>query len=182
MASKRRAGCAFFILFGSLIKLLYTILNITAQFFAVIFGFFGLWIPLLYALVGVALFGFLGFNPFEWTIEGQLYIAGFAACCACSLIISIRNLVLKPIRSVVQGFREPIWKSKEENGEKGSPKRRIREPERKSIAPATAEAQQEKPEIYFSQIENVLVHEYTDRFEIFELNDGKLKLDRVEYK
>ena len=41
----------------------------------------------------------------------------------------------------------------------------------------------EKPRIYFSAVEeDVLVHEYSDRFEVFRVVNGKVVPDRVEYK
>lgn len=42
---------------------------------------------------------------------------------------------------------------------------------------------EESPKIYYSSLEgNTLIHEYSDRFEVFRIIDGRLLRDKVEYK
>lgn len=202
MGIKKKAGCAFGLLFGSFIRLFVTLVEVVVRFLAGILVFFGLWIPFLYALVGVVLFLTLKFNPFDWGIEGQLFIAGFVASCVCSLVITVRNLIIKPVRSTVQGFVNPVWqkKAERENEELGRHNRKVRQPKPQerpakrldkesaaerhfaTVTPAPTAAT-EKPEIYYSRLEDdLLVHEFSDRFELYRMIGNKAKLERVEYK
>ena len=41
----------------------------------------------------------------------------------------------------------------------------------------------EKPNVYFSKLEpELLIHEYSNRFEIFKIKNNTSVLDRIEYK
>ena len=73
---------------------------------------------------------------------------------------------------------------KEERSEKISldwlPKRNSSEPEKVNIV---AETPTEKPQVYFSALEpDILVHEYSDRFELYRVNGHKTTPVGVEYK
>ncbi len=70
---------------------------------------FGLWIPIIYAVFGLALYLFLDFNPFLFDTLGTLYLCGFIACVIGACFIAIRNLIIKPAKSIYEGYRHPLW-------------------------------------------------------------------------
>lgn len=152
----------------------------------------GLWIPALYALFGLGLYLFADFNPMDvGSVEGIMFLVGFCASVLCALIIAVRNVIVKPMKGVVEGYKNPFWKKKpaEKPQEKekkpepypvqqpqyGYPERYFEEPVRRQI---------ERPKIYRSELEpDSIVHEYGDRFEVFvTLPDGREVLDKIEYK
>lgn len=258
---KRAKGCAFGLLIGTLLRTMFVVIEFLARIVAKILVLFGLWIPLIYAIFGVILYYFFHFNPFDFSLYSTLYLSGAAASVVGSLIISIRNIVLKPAHSVMEGFKHPLWeKNREENiekeeaefaefvvkkkGEKLSPEepddfemRKYRKKEVEYLPPAKDFGQSEptdgrfwgrkhkkdkeelnvlasdklayntsyndvnppfpyygkndfspiikseKPKVYFSKLEpDLLVHEYSDRFELFRIENNRSVFDRVEYK
>ena len=171
----RKSGCAAGLILGSALRLLALILEFFIRLIANLLVFFGLWVPFLYSILGLCLYFFLDFNPLDWDLEGQLYFAGLAVCLVCSGVITIRNLVLKPAKSVVKGYKEPLWKKDRE--------KKVKKDMRAYPSETLREEIEERPNIYYSAIEeDTLIHEYSDRFEIFRLHDNRAKLDRIEYK
>lgn len=205
----------------------------------------GLWIPLVYSLFGVALYLIFDFNPFNFDALGTLYLCGGIACVIGAAIIAARNLIVKPVKSIYDGYKHPLWEkqpaSDAESERKGEETRwsnykkqkeieKYSPPEIKSwqnekktkgvdygefLAPlddfddvleeeknyatsldwlpkhkqkstetmVVAEPPAEKPEVYFSTLEpDVLVHEYSDRFELFRVKGSKPIPIGVEYK
>lgn len=173
---EKNKGCGFGLFIGSTIKFVVMSFDLVAKFFARILLFFGLWLPALYAVFGLILFWIFGFNPFDFQLEGQLYISGFVACCICSLIITIRNLIVKPTKSIIYGYKKPLWQK---------PKRVYIDEEKEGDISSTKKTKdfEERPMIYYSKLEqNTLIHEFSDRFEIYHLQNNIAHLDRVEYK
>jgi hypothetical protein len=169
----KKQGCMAGVMLGSLIKFFLTGFWMLIKVIASLIWFFGLWLPAAYALFGLILYWVFGFNPLKLELEGQLYISGFIACCLCSIVISIRNLIVKPAKSILYGYKKPVWKK---SGRKQAPD---------AAKPQTDELNsfQVRPSIYYSTLEeNTLIHEYPDRFEIYRIADNKARLERVEYK
>ena len=84
--------------------------------FKIIFKFlklFGLWIPLIYALFGLIMHWAFCIDPFKFDTLGTLYLCGAIACIIGAAIISVSNIIVKPAKSIIKGFRNPIWKRKE---------------------------------------------------------------------
>lgn len=244
---KRAKGCAFGLLLGTLLRTLIVVVEFLSRILAKILVLFGLWIPLVYALFGVGLYYIFHFNPFDFSLYSTLYLSGAVACVISCLIISIRNIILRPAKSVYDGYKHPLWErnrdekiEKEEaefneyilqkKGEKLSPdeiddfstykyhKREVdylppandfeyrEEKSKKQKVLATdnfaynvnfpseknhylssenlpLKIKSEKPSVYFSKLEtDLLVHEYSDRFELFRIENNRSVLDRVEYK
>lgn len=175
--SKKSEGATGSVL-GSILRFIFVGLQL---FFKIIFRllwFLGLWIPGVYIIFGVALHYIFGFNPLDWELEGQLYFSGLIACAVCSIVITIRNIIIKPVKSVYKGYKKPVWKKEKE--QQPIKKEEIKIPN-KDIA--KEETEKTRPSIYYSTIEeNTLIHEFEDRFEIYRIEDNKAKLERVEYK
>ena len=217
----------------------------------------------LYALFGGVLYLVWKFNPFSGGLYETLYLVGFALCVVIFVIILLRNAVVRPFKSVAEGFRNPIWKKKEDEGKKKEKekeeipeweKKREEKRRRKAIErgrkiteerarkeaertrgdedftgdPLEARAKRrngeeagstgnpddiygyrktrtsreseydpfyddpygygkasaaEEPKIYLSAVEaDTLIHEYSDRFEVYDLDGGKKTLRSIEYK
>lgn len=177
---EKKDGCVTGLALGSVLRFIASVLELILRIIINLLLFFGLWLPLVYALFGLALYLGLGFNPLDWELEGQLYISGFATCILCSLIITIRNLIVKPAKQVFDGFRTPLWQRKKDKKielvEIQKPKKTITNSGKNLI-------KKEKPIIYYSSVEpDILIHEYADRFEIFKVENNKARLESVEYK
>lgn len=151
----------------------------------------GLWIPALYALFGLGLYLFADFNPFDiGSVESILFLVGFAASALCAVIIAVRNIIVKPLKGVVEGYKNPFWKKAgggKEKKEKDKPVEiEVKYPENRypNQYDEAPKRNIERPKIYRSELEpESLVHEYSDRFEVFvTLPDGREVLDKIEYK
>ena len=255
-------GCAAGLLLGSILRALVSVLFGIAKAVAAILWYTGLWVPALYALFGGVLYLVWQFNPFAGGVYETLYLVGFALCVVIFLIILVRNAVVKPFRSVAEGFRNPIWKKQDDEAKKKEKekeeipewekkreeKRRCKAIERgrniteerarkeagkeayreESDSPQRRRAERsvydenessgnlddiygyrktsaakekeydpfyddiygydavsikEEPKIYLSAVEaDTLIHEYSDRFEVYDLDGGKKTLRSIEYK
>ncbi len=176
---EKKDGCVTGLALGSVLRFIASALELILRIIINLLLFFGLWLPLVYALFGLALYLGLGFNPLDWQLEGQLYISGFVTCILCSLIITIRNLIVKPAKQVFDGFKTPLWQRKKD---KNIELVEIRKAKKTTIE-AKKPTKKEKPNIYYSAVEaDTLIHEYSDRFEIYKIDNNKARLQSVEYK
>lgn len=255
-------GCAAGLLLGSVLRAVVAVLFGIAKAIAAVLWYTGLWVPALYALFGGVLYLVWKFNPFSGGLYETLYLVGFALCVVIFVIILLRNAVVRPFKSVAEGFRNPVWKKKEDEGKKKEKekeeipeweKKREEKRRRKAIERgrkiteerARREAERargdedfaeeppsrtkrrnidetdstgnldeiygyrktqssreseydpfyddlygygkasaaEEPKIYLSAVEaDTLIHEYSDRFEVYDLDGGKKTLRSIEYK
>ena len=175
---KQRMGVlpALFLLVKSIFYLLHKLIS-----------FLGLWAPLIYSLFGVILFFGFNFNPFDGDPNSALFITGFALCTVSTAVIAGKNLIIKPFLYISEkisgGQVEPLIE-KEQEPEIGRKKKRVDASEmiRKK---ATGELKKidERPQVYTSKLEpDLLIHEYSDRFEVFVVKNGKPHIDKIEYK
>ncbi len=194
----------------------------------------GLWIPIVYALIGVILYFALDFNPFTFDTLGTLYLCGGIACIIGACIIAVRNIIVKPVKSIYEGYKHPLWEKKTseqkqdeavwESQRKKKKNERLNPPVVEELNrsetvrygdllstlddfdpndngdnnldwlpknvntgaqnPIVVSAPSaEKPQVYFSALEpDVLVHEYSDRFELFKVVGKRTTPIGVEYK
>ena len=258
-------GCAAGLMLGSILRAIVAVLSGIAKAVGAILWYTGLWVPALYALFGGVLYLVWKFNPFSGGLYETLYLVGFALCVVIFLIILVRNAVVRPFKSIAEGFRNPIWKKQDDESEKKGKKekkedeipaweqkreekrrrkaiergRKITEerarshadsetyPEDESSLPrrsaergsyygsessgdlddiygyrkthSSRESEydpfyddpyagdlrgaREEPKIYLSAVEaDTLIHEYSDRFEVYDLDGGKKTLRSIEYK
>lgn len=225
---------------GTIIRSIVIVLGFFLKIIIKACTLFGLWIPIVYAFFGVLLYLCLGFNPFYFDTLGTLYLCGFIACVIGSAIIAVRNIIIKPAKSIYHGYKHPLWEkpqgeseqetetTKWEEYKKRKREERLAPPEvpqfkpvertvdygdllaplsdfdsaraqsrkrgvRYDWLPQTDSSEQEtrvvavppaeKPSVYFSSLDpNVLVHEYSDRFELFKVSGNKTTPIGVEYK
>jgi hypothetical protein len=192
---KKANGCVFGLFLGSVFRIIIQIIELLGRIIGGLLLFLGLWIPALYALLGAVLYWTLGFNPLDFsTAESMLYLVGFIACCICSAVIIVRNLVVRPAKSFAEGFKYPIWRKRKPEGcpyaaeqlPYKKKKQRDLEPQKTEYdsPKPTIREDREAPKVYFSEYEDgKLIHEYEDRFEVHAADgDGQFKRERTEYK
>ena len=224
------------------------LLGILRLFLKVILTF-GLWLPGLYAVLGLVLYKGADFNPFDFSVYSVLYLSGGVACIVCAVIITLRNLIVKPVRRVIEkkrdkendkwadeefcaqeeaerldrekkeaAFEPPdyedlpeLWEDEDEspdkereaekmpsylvtdedfNEEKSAEELLFDKKEWRPVKPApvvepkvVSAPKKEIPEVYFSKIDpSILVHEYSDRFELYRVVGEKTKFIGTENK
>ncbi len=167
---KQKKG--FFYILGSIFKVIFFVVKSIFKLLCKT----GLIIPGLFALAGVILYWVVDFNPiaFEESVylESVLYAIGFGLSCLACAIIAVKNLVIKPAKNFKEGFSATLAK-KSKPQESGLPNIQIEEPK---------QAQQERPKIYYSEMQKRLIHEYKDRFEVYIQKGNQEILEKVEYK
>ena len=88
------------------VKLCFGFLKKVISMLSSLILFLGLYIPLFYLVFGLVLLATTSFT-FGGTGTNQiLYYVGLGLCCIASLIISIRNLIVRPFSSVFSAFRK----------------------------------------------------------------------------
>ncbi len=154
-------GC----LFGGIITTILRAVFTALQFIAAIIGktiyYFGLYIPIFYLIYGMVIHFVYDFECFELTVDGKLYIFGLCLSLLASLIISIKNLIVKPYRKYIK---------KDDVVEYGKTQRLSKN------AP-------EAPRIYKSKVNpGVIVYEYANRYDLYEEDNKGLVQVATEYK
>ena len=204
---------------------------------------FGLWLPALYALLGVILYKGASFDPFDFSVYSVIYLSGGVACVVCAVIITLRNIIVRPVKKAIEKKRDKVseaWKDDEAQATLDAEKARGEEtikafspPEIEDFDEKPAERAQEEPalppylvtdedfseeksakellfdkrewrpvkksptdapkivsapkkeipDVYFSKIDpSILVHEYSDRFELYRVSGRTTKFIGVENK
>ncbi len=171
---------------------------------------FGLWIPLIYIVLGGICYLAFSFNPFDFSFYSKLYLSGGIATIVCSFILSVKNIIYAPVKNIfndifaIEKEEEPLpteavktpseIKKEYKLAQKLSPPTIAnfdKKPTDKKLSikdfidiPDYVESQtKEQPNIYFSKTHpELLIHQYSDRFEVYEfVNDEKI-LSRIEYR
>lgn len=97
-----KSGCLLGFAGGAAIKTIFRVINLVLRFLANVLLFFGLYIPFIYLIFGLLLKITLGLDLFNFAdTNAQLYLLGMLLCIVCSVIISARNLITKPIASLL---------------------------------------------------------------------------------
>lgn len=193
---KKKRG--FFYFLGCVFKAIYSVLKVIVLFIWKVLKATGLYLAVLYALVGLILYLTIDFNPLlfgagDMLLECILYAVGMGLCLVFALVISIRNFIVKPLKRFGQGFMEfgsrPVQEEKIETKEEpfGLPKQHIEEPKQEieeRHAPIFSRPVRtgEKVKVYYSGMQDRLIREYDDRFEVYVTVDGVERLEKVEYK
>lgn len=105
------------IIVWTVIKLIFKLIWVIVKILAALFIFFGLYIPLFYGVFGIALLAATDFVLGVLGTDQVLYFLGFGLSCLAAVIISIRNLIVRPISAIFAPFleyRDDIKKAKEE--------------------------------------------------------------------
>ncbi len=206
MKKRKTKGSVLEIIVGGFVKLIGAILKLLAKAIVML----GLWVPLLYILFGIILHYTMGFEPFDFSMFSTFYIVGGIVCIVIVVIISAYNLFINPIKkartkkeekrqaSETEGLQPPLTEEKKSRGlfrKKSDPALRAADqtdvsdmqsmdwmPSQRNIGDEPVVAG-EKPQVYFSTLKpDILVHEYSNRFELFRVEGNKLVSIGTEYK
>ncbi len=144
---------------GAIIKATWFFFDVIIKGFISVLVFFGLYLPFFHLIFAFMLWLTTGFNPFDLSIDSQLYLLGLGLHCIGALFISLRNLIFTPIKNVFKFVNKVKYKS-----------------QGKSFVP-------EKPDIYRSSTNpELIVYEYGNRYELFTELNGRLCYKRTDYK
>ncbi len=85
---------------GSIFRLIIYVISTVIKLTANIMIFFGLYVPFFYLLYGEALILFADFAILPYTADTGLYLFGLVLSLFCSVIITIKSLLVNPIKSI----------------------------------------------------------------------------------
>ncbi len=197
MAGKSK-GIVIGILIVFVLKLVMYAFKITTKVLAHIIVYFGLYIPFFYCIFGLVLYGAFDFNFNVSGTESTLFFSGLGLSLLCSLIITVRNLIVRPIKSAF-AYTEQTYRPTYREEERRYFERRGYPSARRYYDSAPREGREEAdgymrreyesnehhmPIIYYSEREpDLLIYEYEDRFEVF-VDNGSMpkRYLRTEYK
>lgn len=158
-----------------------------------------LW-PVGYAVYGSILYLGWGFDPFGGGVWSGIFIAGGVVCMLLFLIQAALNTVSEPKRAFGEGFTNPVWEKrkktvpatsrprKRENAEDDEYRyteyRNLKSGNRNAEKPVANKTYKprEKAKVYMSALEDRLIYEYSDRFEVYVVEDNGKLLERIEFK
>ena len=148
---------AIFTVFWKVIKFI-------AEVIAKLIIYLGLWAPLLYlAYGGILKLIYKDFYMFSLDTNSILYFVGLILCLGISVIITIKNLIVKPFKKIFS--RKDVIKY-DDNDERKLKKN-----------------MPEAPKIYKSRVNpGVIVYEYKNRYDLYEEHTGQLVLVSTEFK
>lgn len=164
-------------LLKGLIKLVNVIITIIARIMLLL----GLWVPFFYIVISIIIMLSFKTNILSMTGYNYLYIIGLILCIIISIIITIRNLLLKPIKELIN-YRKVQLEYDKRRAEAREKKLYEKNPKRYfatkgKLPDEDSEYYNKKgkvtninelPKIYRSEINNdIIIHEYKDKFEVF---------------
>lgn len=164
-------------LLKGLIKLFNVIITIIARIMLLL----GLWVPFFYIVISIIIMLSFKTNILSMTGYNYLYIIGLILCIIISIIITIRNLLLKPIKELIN-YRKVQLEYDKRRAEAREKKLYEKNPKRYfatkgKLPDEDSEYYNKKgkvtnidelPKIYRSEINNdIIIHEYKEKFEVF---------------
>ena len=105
-----------FMIIWTVIKLFFKLLAVLVKVLASLIIFFGLYIPLFYGVFGIVLLATTEFTFGGAGTDQVLYYIGFGLSCLAAVIISIRNLIVRPLSAVFAPlieYRDEVRKTRE---------------------------------------------------------------------
>lgn len=187
-------GAIITLIFKAIYKFFYFLVVIIAHLLL----YFGLWIPTLYMIICGILMLTGGLDLAVMSTNTIIFYIGLALTLLGSVIISIRNLILKPISELVatQKAKKQLKQIKEENKKqelykknpakyfvkyegqlphKSHPVYTQERSDRENFAPPLIYRSNNNPEI--------IIHEYKSHFKVFkEYPNGEIKLIDIKEK
>ncbi|MGI6702352.1 MAG: hypothetical protein ACOX3U_07865 [Christensenellales bacterium] len=185
----------------SVLKLIFYAISTAIKLIANIMVFFGLYVPFFYLIFGEMLLLFAGFSLTPYNTNVGLFIFGLVLSCFCSVIITVKNLILKPIKAVFgrdsdKEIRYPIRRRpiRYTGGRYPAPRRTLPPPIRsreygylRIDSPKEyfdrLDYYYERPDVYRSELnQDIIVYEYRDRFDLYRHNGEFLEYVDTEYR
>lgn len=90
----------------TVIKLVFKLIWVIVKVLATLFLFFGLYIPLFYSVFGIVLLATTDFTLGVMGTDQVLFYIGLGLCGVASIIITIRNLIVRPFSAIFAPFLE----------------------------------------------------------------------------
>lgn len=148
----------------AIFTILWKVIKFVAEIIAKLIIYLGLWAPLLYlAYGGILKLIYKDFYMFSPDTNSILYFVGLILCVIISIIITIKNLIVKPFKKIFS--RKDVI----QYGDKDERKLKRDMPE--------------APRIYKSRVNSgVIVYEYKNRYDLYEEHDDQLVLVSTEFK
>lgn len=189
-------------LMATILKLIFYTISTAIKLIANIMVFFGLYVPFFYLIYIEMLILFAGFTIIPYNANVGLFVFGLVLCFFCSLIITVRNLIVKPIRAVFgrddkeYSERHPIKRRPPmpyQGGEFPRPRREY-EPSRsrqygylRIDSPREymdkLDSYYERPDVYRSEVNpELIVYEYYNRFDLYRHNGDFLEYIETRYR
>lgn len=155
------SGCLLGSVLTGLLGAIWKILRFALEAAAKAIAYFGLYLPIAYLVYGLILFLVFDFAPFDTgTVDGKLYVFGFALSLAAAAVKTVRSAIISPVR---EHFNSQVI----EYDSSGKKSRNL----------------PEAPKIYKSRVNpGVIVYEYGNRYDLYEEYDGGLVLVKTEWK
>ena len=148
----------------AILTFFWKVIKFVAEVIAKLIIYLGLWAPLLYlAYGGILMLIYKDFHMFSMDTNSIIYFVGLILCLIISVIITIKNLIVKPFKKIFS--RKDVI----QYGDKDERKLKRNMPE--------------APKIYNSRVNpGVIVYEYKNRYDLYEEHDNQLFLVATEYK
>ncbi len=178
----------FGVFMSALMKTIMTILHIIALIVVNLLVYFGLWIPLVYMIItGILMLGG-GLDLAVLDTNTILFYCGLALCFAGSIVITIRHLIIMPLKDMMN-ISDAKKKIKEKKQLEKQRKLYMSDPAKYFIKyegemphdshPVYLQTKKERantlpPIVYRSNVDqSIIVHEYSNHFEVFREYNGK---------
>lgn len=168
-------------------------ISLVSGLFFMIAHFFhatGLFFPFLYGFFGLMMFLFCGLDFTQMNTDLTLYILGLVLSAVCMIIWAIRYIILKP-NAAYNERQQARAQKREQSRQKRQYNASVRYPvhqeyfdDESHYAPQRYQPEQrEKPRIYRSRKHpELIVYDYSDRFELFHEENGELIYYKTEFK
>lgn len=188
-------------LFATIIKMIIYTVSTLIKLIANIMVFFGLYIPFFYLIYGGILILFANFSLIPYNANAGLFYFGLILCVFCSIIISVKSLIIKPFKAIFgrdeQDYRQSLpRKPMPYRGEDKfpRPRRQIQPPirsrdygfyriDRPSEYLERMDKLYERPDVYRSEMyPDIIVYEYCDRFDLYRHNGNMLEFVDTRYR
>jgi hypothetical protein len=89
---------------ATVLKTVLRIISLILKLISTLLLYFGLYIPFFYLVYGVLLHLLAGVPLFDFSMQSQLYMLGLLLTVVSAVIISVRNLIMTPLRDAVAFF------------------------------------------------------------------------------
>ena len=94
----KASGCILGLVAGRVFSVVWMVLELVFTVIAKIIIYFGLYFPILSLIFGGVLFLIFDFNPFGGGVDSNLYVFGLCLSFVCALVVTVRNIIIKPIQ------------------------------------------------------------------------------------
>lgn len=183
-------GFGIGLILSALVKAIIKIIDALFTLIANLLLYFGLWIPFVYMLFACGLLIWGGLDLKVAGVERNLFYFGLSLALLGSLIITIRNLFVVPIKDFAKykqakrDYRKKQDEKKKQELYKKNPSKYFIKyegampPKEHPVYGTSAKERDRIPPLIYrsNQDPRLIIHEFDDRFEIFREDNGRIYL------